>query len=224
MATDNPYTNTDTPHGVGYPNRRYAVPDDENANAPYNNPLGWSPSLRTAPDGLPDSERLGVTPIRDYRGGQPENPPEVFYDQIDADKAERSSVETVDANGWQEKQGVNAGETRWAPNPRSVPSPLSRVTQLLSPSSYSFTRPFGTGTPKIGAKQFTGEHFSMADHRRNYEIHGMQPVRSSRNTYRLDPTPWDIDIVDKGPETNYTPDATIVSTPAPYPDRSWRLS
>jgi hypothetical protein len=41
----------------------------------------------------------------------------------------------------------------------------------------------------------------MADHRREYPILGMAPVNSRRNTYRVEPTPWDINIVDKVDET-----------------------
>jgi hypothetical protein len=39
-------------------------------------------------------------------------------------------------------------------------------------------------------------HFSMADHRRTYDVLGMAPVQSRRNTYRADPAPWDANVVD----------------------------
>lgn len=90
----------------------------------------------------------------------------------------------------------------------------------MSPNTYSFVRPFDQ-TPE---RQFNGVHFSMADHRRDYEIGGMTPAYKPRNTYRIEPAPWDKDIVDMPP--NVQPDISerIVSVDVPpTTNRSWRL-
>jgi len=65
----------------------------------------------------------------------------------------------------------------------------------------------------------------MADHRRNYEIGGMQPATSRRNTFRIEPTPWDTDIVDMPP--NVAPvaaQARIQSVEVAYGTRNFRLA
>lgn len=202
---------------------RYAAPglDDD---APYTDTFGWSPSLRLSAEGIPDDARLGVRPLRDFRP-DPARPPEEFWDRIDADEAKRHSVEDIDANGWAERKGVDPGDRRWAPNPRSTPPPESRVTQQLAPRGYSFTRPFGHNTAKVGTpRYFNGEHFSMADHRRDYEIHGMAPATSRRNTYRIEPTPWDENIVDLPPNMDpEIPNARIQGVEVNYQTRNWRL-
>jgi hypothetical protein len=64
----------------------------------------------------------------------------------------------------------------------------------------------------------------MADHRRNYEILGMAPARSRRNTYRMEPAPWDLDVVDMPSTDAYNPvDARIRSVELPQNPRSMRL-
>src|SRR3546814_10876093 len=75
----------------------------------------------------------------------------------------------------------------------------------MSPRSYTFTRPFDSlnrnyANVSIGsARQLNGQHFSMADHRREYPILGIKPNHLRRNTYRLDPSPWDADLIDVPP-------------------------
>lgn len=191
----------------------YSAPSLD-SGAPYIKEFGWGPELRTSAQQIPSAQRLQTIPRRDYRP-EPVRPPEEFWDRLDADKARRHSVEKVDADGWTEQKGYK----RFAPNPRSTPPPETRPTQQMAPRSYSFERPFD----QHSARQFNGWHFSMADHRREYEILGMAPVRSMRNTYRIEPRPWDVDVVDLPPDNDHPVEARIRSVELPYPTRTWRL-
>lgn len=227
----------------------YAAPDISEG-APYLREFGYSPSLRLSPTGEPDATRLGTERRRDSVP-YGDNAPQAFYRRTDEDDRKRHSTEYQDADGWQEnKTGFgfpNAlrGFLRFAPNPRSMPPPESgqaggtrtvhsgdvesRGTMRMSPATYSFTRPMDHRTygdiDVWTSRQNNGMHFSMADHRRNYEILGMRPPQSRRNTYRIDPPPWDADIVDLPPDNampTVVPGA-VVGVEVNYTSRSWRL-
>lgn len=86
---------------------------------------------------------------------------------------------------------TNAGR---APDPRWEPVPVGRLQR--TPQDYSFLRPFDV---EMGKRNFSGVHFSMADHKRmntSSQIFGLQPTRNARNTYRIAPPPMDVNIVD----------------------------
>lgn len=190
--------------------------------APYTKEFGWGPKLRTSPTEIPSAQRLKTIPRWDFRPDPVRPPEEGFYDNRDADTEQRHSVESIDADGWSTPAGINPGDKRWADNPRRTPPPEPRLTNRMAPRSYTFTRPFD----QHAARQFNGEHFSMADHRRNYEILGMSPVRTMRNTYRIEPTPWDENIVDMPPSDNNAdglPSARLRGVELSYPQRTWRL-
>lgn len=191
----------------------YGVPSI-NEGSPYNDEFGWGPKLRTSATETPSAQRLQQIPRRDFRPN-PVRPPQEFWEPIDRDRRNRHSVETVDADGWTELKG----EKRAARDPREIPPPENRPTMKMAPRTYSFTRPFD----QTIAREFNGMHFSMADHRRNYEILGMAPIRTSRNTFRIEPVPWDQDIVDLPPHSSYTPDARLRGSEVPAANRSWRL-
>lgn len=100
----------------------------------------------------------------------------------------------------------------------------------MAPTRYSFTRPFDQlnriyGDAQVGtARQMNGQHFSMADNRRTYDILGMEPARRSRrNTFRLMPAPWDADIVDLPPADSGPINGRVRSVEVPYQSRSYRL-
>lgn len=200
------------------PRGAFAAPDIAD-DAPYvDSPSGaWSPTPRTSVSGYPDAHRLGVTPVRDFKPS-PTDPPEIFYNARDRDTAARHSVETVDADGWTEHKG-GSGKP-YARNAEANRPPETRPTMAMAPRSYFFTRPMG---PKF-SRDFNGEHFSMADHRREYEILGMAPVRSSRNTFRLEPKPWDTNIVDM-PTESTIPNGKVIAVEVPPAtgNRSYRL-
>jgi hypothetical protein len=224
----NPYSSGGTDSMSGeepeYPdlNNRYAAPTLE-SGSPYNDEFGWAPSMRLSPEAIPDTARLAITPNRESRPDAT-RPDVEWYGPQDNNTRTRESVTDQNAVGWQELKGVSPGDQRWAPNPRLNYPAEPRPTQQLSPRSYSFTRPFGWGNPKDSSKHLNGLHFSMADHRRNYEIYGMQPVTSRRNTYRLEPQPWDTSVVDLPPDQE-TVSSRIQSVEVENVSRArgWRL-
>lgn len=196
-------------------NPRYATSDYAD-HAFLDSPSGaWSPSLRLSPDGTPDASRNQAIPLRDYRPDA-RQAPALWWDGVRGpghdENVRHRTAETIDADGRRMWRG-DMGRKRSAPDLRRTPPPEPRVTNAASPSSYMFTRPFD----QTMRRQFNGQHFSMADHRRNYDIYGMAPVTSRRNTYRVDPPPWDEAIID-------TQSYAIV--PVDVPDsagRAWRL-
>lgn len=185
----------DTP-GYGAPNSGYNAPD-ETAQGPWNQTFGWAPNTRISVNGTPDAMREQAFPIRQTVPDD-DQPPTVFYRPLDADKAKRESDTHTVAVGWQEKKS----SYKIPHNPREIPPPETRWTEGLSPATWSFTRPFdqlNRGYPDGdtgSARSLNGMHFSMADHRRDYPILGMQPIPSRRNTYRVDPAPWDANMYD----------------------------
>lgn len=226
MASQNPYaadraTIEDTVPQYSMPRSSYAAPSLEAGDA-YNDEFGWGPELRMSTVNTPSAQRLGAIPrFQDYP--DPQKAPEVWYDRLDADEEKRESVTDTKAVGWTELKGLAVGDLRWADNPRRKPPAEPRITQQLSPATYSFTRPFDqlnrthAGDPPTGsARNLNGTHFSMADNMRTYQAVGSMPVRTGRNTYRLEPTPWDTDVVDlpsnSGPDT---PSARIRSIEVP---------
>lgn len=83
-----------------------------------------------------------------------------------------------------EKLG-RAADPRWAGGLVSRPTGTQSSGRRIDP--------FDQGTNR----RLNGNHFSMADMRREYPIGGMVPAAiSRRNTYRLDPLPHDLGIVD----------------------------
>lgn len=187
------------------------------------NPGGeWAPGLSTGAESIPDAHRMRTMPLYQYRPPA-DAPPEQWWNGPNGPGEEglrrAEAVETVDGDGWRMFRGFSPTEMfrkRAAPDVRRTPPPESRKTSDMAPTTYSYTRPFDQDK----ARQFNGNHFSMADHRRNYEIYGMQPVRNRRNTFRADPQPWDTDIVDEAP--TYTPQqARVMSVDLPL-RRSWR--
>lgn len=194
----------------------YAAPSPDKENGTMDSPIGqYSDRLRAQPGDTPDPMRTGLMRVRDMRP-DPSRAPELHYQVLDADDRERHSVETQDADGWEEFKGGSGKPA--APNPRATPPPEPRPTSRLAPRSYSFLRPFFGGP-----RALSGEHFSMADHRRDFPILGTQPVKEWRNTYRVAPAPSDLDMMDVAPnDPRDVPSARIVSVEVPL-TRGWRL-
>lgn len=204
----NPYTAEDELGPYQGPNSDFAVREHEGYPHVYE---GWAQSFRSVPGESPDE------PIDFAVDG--EKAPQTFFERLRGkDVIYRHSVEDLDADGWYiQKDGANK---RAAPDPRRTPPPEPRPTQQIGPSTYSFTRPFDQGIERRN----NGVHFSMADHERNYEILGMAPVRTLRNTYRIEPGPWDTDIVDMPPDVKPQNRGRIdVIDIPPVGNRSWRL-
>lgn len=207
--------------GATAPNYRYAVPEFEDHDY-VDNPAGeWAPGLRDGAETIPDAHRTRNMPLYQYR--PPANAPaEQWWLGNNGPGRENVSrhraVETVDGDGWQMTRG-DMTRKRAAPDVYRTPPPEPRPTNLMAPTTYSYTRPWDQNVER----SFNGQHFSMADHRRTYEIYGMAPIRTNRNTYRADPQPWDTNIVDEAPE--YSPVSARIRQ-VEVPDaagRSWRL-
>lgn len=214
------YLSSGEPGGQSYVND-----DTDTQSGGYNvSPTNaWAPKLTQQPGGYPDPQRTMQLNTNDYRPTPLTENPDHWWKGPKGPGREiqerHNSTEYVDADGWEMTRPL-WGAKRAAPDPRRTPPPETRLTQKMSPSRYSFTRPFD----QHAARRLNGIHFSMADHRRTYPIMGMQPVVNRRNTYRLDPAPYDTDIVDTAPAASYVPDARLRQVELPLSsNRSWRL-
>lgn len=172
---------------------QYAAPQAGNTqyvNSPNSN---WAPVLRGFPGGTPDPGRNKTEPLYQYGPHDDEVPQDWWLGPGPGrvKQEQHTALESVDADGMPEFF-PEKGTKRAAPDPRRTPPDTIRLTNLLSPHRYSFTREFD----QRFEHHLTGQHFSMADHRRNYPILGMNPTPVRRNTYRIDPAPWDTNIVD----------------------------
>jgi hypothetical protein len=221
-ANKNPYAareniDNDVPAYAMPHSRDFAVPSPNDENGTLDSPIGaYAPSLRVEVGNTPDPMRIQQMRTRDFRP-EPASAPEVFFDQLDADKAIRHSVETLDADGWEEFKGGSGKPA--ARNPRSNPGPEPRPMMRMSPANWSFTRPMWGGPRRLN-----NMHFSMADHRRDYPILGTQPVRNWRNTYRIQPVPFDLDMVDVPPnDPTDVPSARIQAVEVPLSSPVRRL-
>jgi len=210
---------SDTPRVAVQQTNAYTRPPLSAGDA-FIDEFGWAPSLaqRTSATDVPSAQRLMTIPRRDYRP-DPVRPPEEFWGRNNADVDKRESVVKTTATGWTTPAGVRAGDQRWAPNPRLNYPEEPRPTNRLGPNTWTQTRPFDRAP-----KRLNGMHFSMADHRRKYDILGMRPAVSRRNTYRMEPAPWDVDIVDMPPSDGQNIQSSIQrSYDIPSPSRAMRL-
>jgi hypothetical protein len=178
---------------------------------------GWAPTLtRDDYSGTPDPTREEELPrvdrranLRNFWG---------WWAGYDADVKQRESVTQTQAVGWTEQKGTRGR----APHPLWTPPQEPRPTTALSPHRYTFQRPFD----QVIARMFNGAHFSFADNRRAYPILLQSPVPVRRNTYRIEPGPWDTDIVDEAPDPKTgRPDMRLQQPPLPtsVAQRSYRL-
>jgi len=168
----------------------YAV-GDSRGNAPYalyGEPYA-EPLTHGEFDGTPDPQRVGDVPAPDMRQ-EPFQPQ--FWERRGAESQRRESVGTVRTFI---RELLRRPKTV-APDPRETPPDNVRPTAELSPSNFGYSNPSATGgIPRTN----NGEHFSMADHIRNFapsEIFGMTPARSGRSGLRLDVANWGEDVID----------------------------
>jgi hypothetical protein len=223
-APEVPIGNYISPAGPG--GAPYVVPDSavDRENGYQDSAIGaWAPKLRQEPGATPDPMRTQQMPQRDYRPTPLTGAPDLWWRGPGPGREiqqRHNSAEFVDADGWEPTRPVGALPKRAAPDPRRTPPEEPRPTNRMAPNRWIYTRPFD----QHAAHRLNGIHFSMADHRRQYPIMGMQPITTRRNTYRLDPGPWDTDIVDEQPSADYTPNQRIQQVELPTStSRSWRL-
>lgn len=161
--------------------KSYAAPGDFDAATPEYEQDGFSPSLGPGSEGfLPDEIRTGKRePV--YGGPHQQD---INVDR-GTDDLRRRDDEYQQSTGWHTKQS----KPEIAPIPEQVQDiGPSRPTANMGQNSYLFMRPWER-------PESSGQHLSMADHRRNYPIYGMRPQGDvGVNTYRLDPKPWDASL------------------------------
>lgn len=189
----------------------------EVGNTEYIFPLGWATRLKRSISGTPDAQREEFQRTLTVRPDGNEAP-QSFYGPIDAETRRRESVTETNAVGWHEVQSQYV----MGPDPRWNPPMQTRMTASMSPASYTFQRPFDQLEKGNGARQLNGQHFSMADHRRNFPIAGMAPAQTYRNTYRASPAPWDANMYDATPGQDLT-NGVVQSVEAPSSTRNYRL-
>lgn len=178
--------------------------------------IGWTPKLDDSIGSTPDPQRIEELPRTDRRA----NLRDFFgwWRKYDAETAQRESVTNQQAIGWAERKGTS-GKQR-APDPRWTPPPEPRLTSQLAPRTYTFQRPFD----QTIARRLNGQHVSLADNRRQYQILTMRPVTMRRNTYRVEPSPWDTDIVDEQADNGGRPQMRLQSPDIPpNPRGAYRL-
>lgn len=225
MAVNKSYRQTDTdPNVQGYavtdmnmgPDEHY-VPEDGNHDYVLHPGLGWATKLARMISGTPDPQREDDFPtptMGPYDGRDKEN----FYGPNDAETARRESITHTMGVGWDiQKDSYTQG-----PDPRWNPPREERLTSDMSPANYRFDRPWDQLSKGNGARQFNGMHFSMADHRRDYDIGGMDAQQTTRNTYRSSPAPWDADMYDEA-EPQTLAQGVVNYVPAPSSSSAYRL-
>ena len=193
------------------------------ANHSYDTSTPWqgdgysdSPIQAYASPPSVDADRLGLrAPVLAV---PPPGNTEAWYARVNRDTAQRESVTDENSTGWTERK---AGSGRGVvPRPKPGDTGEPRPTGSMSPNTYFFERPFDARMER----QFNGVHFSMADHRRTFDIMGMAPVAHARNTFRIEPGPTDKDITEVPTDTNYAPQyASAPNVPVGGLERSWRL-
>lgn len=216
MAESNPYASRKRgplgdysatggrPYDVAMPHHEYAVPSLE-AGGPYNTSEGAAQDMRPRIEGTPDAQRVRVLPIP-------------LYDDTayEGERKQRYAQENVGQDNQPEFKGIDGGHKRFADKPEVRASAEPRWTAMEHPGSYSFERPFD----QRYSHRFSGEHFSMADHRRQYEVLGMQPqTRFRRSTNYIEPQPWGTSVIDAAADVNL-PVAQNVSPEVPQ-TRTW---
>lgn len=142
---------------------------------------------------------------------------QAWWNDVNEDRIQRSQHnEHFTTTGWQESTDpVYAAKNPWHNDIRGQ----LRPTASQSPSVFRFVRPFYPGD---GYGQSTGRHFSMASNRRAYPVNGMAPVRSLRNTFRLEPVARDAENADLSGVNAAVSEPNIYVSPT-SPQRRWGL-
>ena len=207
-AAPSPYTAGATP-GTS-PDHSYSTANPWSGDGYSDSPIGaYAPPPSVDPDRLELRTRVDSRAnLRDVFG---------WWKRKNADVNQRESVTEQNAVGWTERKSAPRGVAD-RPKPSATGEP--RSTLSMSPGNYQFERPFDARI----ARTFDGQHFSMADHRRTYDIYGMAAPSRPRNTYRIEPGPTDRDITDMPTDANYSPQyAQAPDVPISAIERSWRL-
>lgn len=168
-------------------NHRYTVPDAPSTTDPgYDQEVEGQ--LHTGPHSVPSDVRIGV------REPQRTSPNDTAYvARRESDRFARQSDERTAPLVNIHQQKVAGGQ-----NPLWVQERLPTRPTADDRPSYGQVRRYWHLARNI--KDAVGEHavahFSLAGHRRLYEIYGMKPQNKiGANTFRKDPQPWDRNLV-----------------------------
>lgn len=227
---------------TGAPNNAYAVPQRGQTGIagspvpttfpgdPWSVHLGGTAAPSdTVSNRYPDPVQIGQVPPRTLFP-EPTEPAQDYWLGAGGrgrDEIQRHSVEDQHATG------INEAPPQYksfAPNPRYAQYPEGgsvsafqggpdtiRPTARQNPNTYGFTRPYD----QRFERRLDGKHFSMADHRRNYPIFGMSPAKTWRNTSKVDPAPWDANIVDTANGPAFAPAPAIPNYEVPMGSQSF---
>lgn len=170
----------------------------------------WSPQVGTE---LPPIKNQDAILIHWYRPPDNKNP-DAWWADNNADELQRGQQERFTTS-----LGRMQPETKpQAKNPWLESHPLPRVTSEMSPSNYRFERPFMQDWQPLN-----GNTFSMASNRRTYPTQGMEPIRSFRNTFRLEPTARDVENVDLATTNVPSAEPAIYVSPPTVQSSRWGL-
>lgn len=189
---------------------RYSVPDIPESTDPTYVDGAYSPELSAAgsPTGVPDDIRIGT------RKPPPNSPQhsEVYHNRYN-EAYRRYAVEQTTV-GWKVKQEKVAAPI--VPEWTQQRMPI-RPTADMSPAGYQFRRPEHRPRPiKDAVGNEAVEHFSMADHRREWEIYGQKPQGGiGVNTYRAPVRPWD--------ENNFIPPQPVNHASSLFGSHAYRM-
>lgn len=190
---------------------RYSVMDiPESTDPDYTTGYASELAAGGSPDGtaLPSDIRVGTRE-------EPENDPNdrEYNARRYSNFHKRHSVEEYELDWHVKQRRVPPGQNPLWTQDR----PPIRPTADLAPAGYQFTRPWHIPRhvqDALGEDAVT--HFSMADHRRVYQIMGQAPRGGlGVNTYRANPRPWD--------ESLFVPVDPANEAGAIFGTRSYRL-
>lgn len=149
-----------------------------------------------------------------YYGNRPDNHKnkDLLFEQVSvANQGPMSKDPTPDSRGKHPYEPNN--------NPPDDPRPVHAGI------GYTFYRDWVDAIRD--SQGFSGDHISLADNKVILPVGGMRPnyERNKRNTFRLEPTPWDSNLVDlySDPSKNQTPPADPVVPIDTTHSRSYRL-
>lgn len=170
-------------------NQRYAVADVDKTTDPdytvgYSTPLkaGGSASGESFPDSMRTGQRESPIPGRNFNNPR-------WQAREDSEFLHRMDAEDYELQGTVRQYKIPAPKVPYWTDER-LPT---RPSATRNPAYRTFQRPWHIPRNiKDALGEDATQHFSMADHKRRYEIFGMVPRGSvGVNTYRAQPKPWD---------------------------------
>lgn len=196
----NPYTRSAAPPGGAAPQTVSEVWSGHPSYAVRQTPESSDPEYTTAfsPSLVPGGSATGVALPDDIRIGRREPPPNDFNDPEwnavrTSEYHRRTSVEQHSRGGWPVQQ--RRPNRPYIPDQEQDKLP-TRPTASMAPLSGAPTlRPWHIPRNLADIQPGATLHFSMASHRRNFEIMGMAPRGGvGVNSYRADLRPWSEDM------------------------------